>query len=234
MPERTDAQLRTEISRDIRTNTNRDVSGNDVRDRALDIVDSKSHLGHGHDAITAAVDRLDIIEDDGWVTDTRLAQAVRDKLITPAQATAITSIADKADQSALDDEATTRENADSAHTSRLETIEDDGWVTAVRLAQAVQDRLITASQAQAIMDNSAKVGITSEQATAISTNSRKVGITPAQATAISTNSDKVGITPEQASAIRTISGKATLVEYANQAAAEAATVDATVIQWWPE
>ena len=60
---------------------------------------------------------------------------------------------------------------------------------------------ITTTQATAITDNTAKVGITSAQATAITDNTAKVGITTTQATAITDNTAKVGITSAQATAI---------------------------------
>ena len=60
---------------------------------------------------------------------------------------------------------------------------------------------ITPAQATAIVVNSAKVGISIAQADAIVANTAKVGITPAQATAIVVNSAKVGITTAQADAI---------------------------------
>jgi hypothetical protein len=66
---------------------------------------------------------------------------------------------------------------------------------------------ITVDQANAIIANTAKVGISPAQAAAIVVNSAKVGITTAQADAIVANTSKVGITPAQASAIVVNSAK---------------------------
>ena len=54
---------------------------------------------------------------------------------------------------------------------------------------------------EAVLLNTAKVGITADQASAIEANTAKVGITAQQVSAIEANNAKVGITEDQASAI---------------------------------
>ena len=53
-----------------------------------------------------------------------------------------------------DGKATVAQEQNAGQDTRLEVIEDDGWVTDVRLAQEVKDQFITAEQAAAITANS--------------------------------------------------------------------------------
>jgi hypothetical protein len=69
---------------------------------------------------------------------------------------------------------------------------------------------ITSDQADAIVANTAKVGISAGQASAITANTAKTGITSGQASAITANTAKTGITSGQASAITANTAKVSM------------------------
>jgi hypothetical protein len=69
---------------------------------------------------------------------------------------------------------------------------------------------ITSDQADAIVVNTAKVGISAGQASAITANTAKTGITSGQASAITANTAKTGITSGQASAITANTAKVSM------------------------
>ena len=74
---------------------------------------------------------------------------------------------------------------------------------------------ISTSLTNAIVANTAKIGITTAQASAIVANTAKIGITTAQASAIAANTAKTGITTNQANAIVANTAKVNFVIYCN-------------------
>ena len=71
---------------------------------------------------------------------------------------------------------------------------ENGSSETVDLSSLEDGTGISADQANAIADNTAKTGITSAQASAITVNATKIGITSDQANAITANTAKTGIT----------------------------------------
>lgn len=109
----------------------------------------------------------------------------------------------------------------------------DGGLTEKNFTTAQADAIVantakvglTAGQIADIATNTAKVGITTSQANAIITNTAKVGITTAQADAIVANTAKVGITAAQASDIL---GNNSKVSYTDAAKVALITITSSV------